>query len=473
LSKAQVFDIVVSKSLPDASQTIRSAINKIPPGSQEKYLIFVTNGAYEEKIDIASYYTNVCLIGESKDGVIITNGDFSGDGTHTTSSSYTLLAANHDFYCSNITIINSAGDVGQAVAIRTTGNRQAFNNCTFSGFQDTYYAHGGMQYNLNCTIEGATDFIFGDATAVYDSCNLICLKGGQYITAPSDSKFTSTRKDGSTQIHGLLFMNSHISSHTDVPENSYFLGRPWQQYASSVFIQCSLDNHIKDIGWSTWNDNAHLTSFFAEYQNTDTEGNLIDTSLRADWSYQLVDSIKNNYYSLNYFLKKEDTTWNPMPLFSVLGAPTSLTANGYDLTWNEVSNAKGYAIVRNDSVIGFSESTTYKDITATRSIANTYKVKSVSKYGNLSEASNEISVNATAISYPVSKPARLRIDYISQLEVHTNYPSLITIYDISGSLISQSNEKQRIHLINLNKGIYIVKARTENHQTITEKIIIH
>lgn len=473
LSQTQVFDMVISKTLPGAYRSIKSAVNRIPAGSEEKYFVFVTNGFYEEKIDFASGYTNVCLIGESKDGVVFSYSDYNGDGTHSTSNSYTLWAANHDFYCSNITVVNSAGDVGQAVAIRTTGDRQAFNNCLFSGFQDTYYAQSGMQYHLNCSIQGNTDFIFGDATAVFDSCKIFCLPGGQYITAPADSKLTSTRKDGSTQIHGLLFTNCNITADINVPDLSYYLGRPWQQYSSSVYINCTLDKHIKDIGWSTWNDDAHLTSFFAEYKSVDSKGILIDTSLRADWSYQLADSIKNNYYNLGYFLKKTDTTWNPKPLFNVLEAPVNLFVNGSALSWNHVTNAKGYAILRNDSVIGFSETTDYTDNTVVRSITNSYTVKSVSKYGNLSEASNRVTLDATGISDTHAEFTRLRLDYIKHNEIQLNIPSEVSIYNISGELITQAFAEQRVDLMNLKKGIYFIKACTNDQQTITEKIIIY
>lgn len=472
LTQAQVFDIIISKNLPGAYQTLKSAFNKIPVGSQDKYLIFIGNGTYEEKIELASYYTNVCLIGESKDGVIITNGDYSGDGTHSTSTSYTFWTDADDFYCSNLTVINSAGNVGQAVAIRTTGDRQAFNNCVFSGFQDTYYAHAGMQYNLNCTIEGATDFIFGDATAVYDSCSIVCVKGGQYITAPADSKFTSTRRDGSSQIHGILFTDCLVTAYPDVPEKTYYLGRPWQPYASSVYIHCTLGNHIKDIGWSTWSENTHLTSFFAENMNMDTEGTLIDTSLRADWSYQLADSIAENYYNLEYFFGKADTIWNPDPLFNVSKTPTGLSGNGYTLTWNEVPNTKGYAIVRNDSVIGFSETTSYTDNEVNKTITNTYKVKSVSKYGNFSDASNEVSVNATDISYQNDDMNILDFQLINKNIITTTISADISVYNISGTLISEFNNKQIIDLAYLSNGIYIIKASARNHQTISRKIII-
>src|SRR5690348_7242586 len=60
-----------------------------------------------------------------------------------TSGSYSTLIEAADFVAENVTFENSAGDVGQAVALRTTGDRVAFRNCRFLGWQDTLYTHDG------------------------------------------------------------------------------------------------------------------------------------------------------------------------------------------------------------------------------------------------------------------------------------------------------------------------------------------
>jgi pectinesterase len=74
--------------------------------------------------------------------------------------------------------------------VRIEGDRVEFINCHFLGFQDTLYPYGkkSRQYYYNCYIEGTVDFIFGWSTAVFDSCEIFCKKGGRYITAASTDK---------------------------------------------------------------------------------------------------------------------------------------------------------------------------------------------------------------------------------------------------------------------------------------------
>jgi pectin methylesterase-like acyl-CoA thioesterase len=469
-TKAQVFDMLVDRNTPGAYITINNAIGRIPATGEKRYLIYIANGVYNEKLILAK--KNVGLIGESVDGVIITNGDHANDGTHGTSDSYTFWVNADDFYCENITIVNSAGNVGQAVALRTDGDRQVFKNCKFIGFQDTYYVHSGIQYHLDCTIEGATDFIFGDATSVFDNCTINCVSGGQYITAPADSKLLSTRDNGSTQIHGILFTNSYIKAGTGVSDNSYYLGRPWQPNSSSVFMHCTLGSHIKTVGWSTWSDDNHLSSYFAEYKNVDEQGLLVDTSGRANWSYQIPDSIAEKYYNLDYFLEKESIKWDPKPITEALDAPAGLTSVGdYNLTWNNVDGALGYVIIRNDSTVGFSETNDYIDSVALSSKANTYVVKSVNTNGNLSSGSDAYFVAANSIENTFNEKALFRFS-VADRAVYSNVHLDFRIFSLSGKLLLNKLNTNHISLNNLENGIYIISAQCNSGKINTQKIVL-
>ena len=52
-------------------------------------------------------------------------------------------------------------------------------------------------------------------------------------------------------------------------------------------MNCRLGNHIKTAGWSTWSNDNHLTSSFAEYKNMNADGTeLADVSQRVSWSIQ-------------------------------------------------------------------------------------------------------------------------------------------------------------------------------------------
>ncbi len=468
---AQVYYRVVAQDGSGTTKSLKIAIDKVPSNSTTPVLIYIKNGIYNEKIVVSK--PNVHLIGESVDGVIITYGDYSGDGTHSTGDSYTFWADGNDFYAENITFRNSAGNVGQAVAIRTDGERQVFKNCKFIGFQDTYYAHSNMQYNLNCTIEGATDFIFGDATAIFDSCTINCLNGGQYITAPSDTKLTSLKKDGSTLYHGLMISNSLITANSDVSSSSYFLGRPWQPNASSVFINCTLGNHIKPAGWSEWsgNDN-HLSGYYGEYRNKDINNTLIDTTNRVEWSHQIDSADVSDYYSMSYFFKKDTIVWDPLPKTIALQAPASLSGDGFSLTWSEVTDAIGYVVLRNDSTIGFSTTATFTDTTANNSVINKYVVKSIATYGNLSLQSNEYTVAATvSVKEVADTKNNISID-IENRVVYGTEPLNISVYSSAGILLLNEKQTMQASLSTLKNGIYILKAENKSGQVITKKIIL-
>src|SRR5688500_15698126 len=132
-------------------KTIQEAVNAMRDFSQERVTIFIKKGIYKEKLVIPSWKTNIALVGESRDSTIITYDDYSGkpypdgkkDATGSdkfrTFTSYTMLVRGNDFRAENLTIQNTAGRVGQAVALHAEGDRCVIQNCRLLGNQDTLY----------------------------------------------------------------------------------------------------------------------------------------------------------------------------------------------------------------------------------------------------------------------------------------------------------------------------------------------
>ena len=461
--KSQVFDIIVDMNGSGDFTTLQAAINSVPDNSGEKTLVFVKQGVYKEKIVLSSTKTNLSIIGEDPETVIFSWDDYQGRNGISGADSYTLLAESPGLYMENITIENTAGKVGQAVAIRTTGDTMAFKNCRFIGFQDTYYAHKRRQYNHKCYVEGGTDFIYGDATAVFDSCTINCVKGGQYITAPADSKFVTQLSTGKF-IHGLLFRNSEITADNDVEANSYYLGRPWQPDASSVYYDCILGPHIKPEGWSTWGNDNHESSVFAEHESRNPDGSLVDISQRVPWSYQLNNELDTLLYALNFFLRKDWVVWDVDKVVKALPAPKNVVFNENVLTWDPVESAIGYLVLANDSVIEISSSTSY-NISAEMQANTVFDVKSVSSNGNLSIKSSEI---PTAVYKLNSINEEIKIElFKNQLKFSedVNYE----VFTISGKRLISGNGNN-ISLSNTLKGIYIIKAVNSQGNYKTQKI---
>lgn len=300
---------------PDGSgdfRTIQEAVNAVRDLSQQKVTIFIRNGIYHEKLVIPSWKTNISLVGENPDSTIITNNDYSGKlyangkdavgkDKFSTFTSYTVLVQGNDFSATNLTIENSAGRVGQAVALHVEGDRCIIRKCKLIGNQDTLYAatEGSRQYYHDCFIEGTTDFIFGEATAVFWNCTIKSLSNS-YITA------ASTRPSNK---FGFVFFNCTLTADTGI--NKVFLGRPWRPYARTVFINTFMGSHIVKQGWDNWrNPENEKTAFYAEYNS---RGPGASKSERVKWSRQLtrtqvnnynLESIFNGWMPGNYFIRK-------------------------------------------------------------------------------------------------------------------------------------------------------------------------
>ena len=240
---------------------------------------------YYEKVKIHEWNTNISLIGESKEHTIITYDDYfskMNQGRNSTFYTYTLLVEANDFYMNNLTIRNTSGNVGQAVALSVFSDRVFIQNCIISGNQDTLYASGtGRQYYKDCYIEGTTDFIFGSATALFENCT-IHSKKNSYITAASTPEGVE---------YGYVFKNCKLSANENITK--VYLGRPWRKYAKTVFINCEMGDHILPKGWHNWcKPEAENTSFYAEYNNN---GVGFKPEGRVSWSHQLKRSKAKKY----------------------------------------------------------------------------------------------------------------------------------------------------------------------------------
>jgi pectinesterase len=143
-------------------KTIQEAINKVRDHAEKRVFITIQSGFYNEKVVIPTFKRNITLKGVDKEKTVISYNDYSGklfrgidvtgDTKFSTYTSYTLLVQGNDCSIENLTIENTAGKVGQAVALHTEGDRIAVKNCLILGNQDTLYlAKGGTRnYFENC-----------------------------------------------------------------------------------------------------------------------------------------------------------------------------------------------------------------------------------------------------------------------------------------------------------------------------------
>ena len=271
-------DFVVASDGSGNFTSIQKAIDACKAFPDHRIVIFVKNGTYKEKLVIPSCNTQLLIVGESVEKTIITYDDYFDKvnrGRNSTFYTYTMKVEANDFRLENITVENTAGAVGQAVALHVEGDRCVFFNCRILGNQDTIYAAGrfSRQYFKNCYIEGTTDFIFGEATSVFENCSIHC-KSDSYITAASTSE---------GKLFGFVFLNCKITAAEGV--GKVYLGRPWRIYAKTAFLNCEMGAFICPEGWHNWSKpESEKKAVYAEYNNTG-EGAL--NSRRVLWSVKL------------------------------------------------------------------------------------------------------------------------------------------------------------------------------------------
>ena len=295
--------------------------------------IHLDAGIYHEKLNIQIPY--VTLEGLSADETIITYDDYAyeimPDGIKRgTFFSYTLFIDAPHVTLKNLTVENASGPsvtCGQAIALYADGDQFTCYNCRLLGKQDTLfvgplpekeYEPDGFrgpkehsprintrQYYKDCYICGDVDFIFGSGTAFFENCVIHSLLRDPsadiqgYVTAASTPP---------GQEIGFIFSNCTLTG--DCPQDSVFLGRPWRDYAKTVFLNCTYGEHIHPLGFDDWNKvHAHDTVFFAEYNCSAIGQSDLDRSLpdrqqkREDFVRQLTPEEAAHYDKIMHLIR--------------------------------------------------------------------------------------------------------------------------------------------------------------------------
>ena len=306
-------------------KSVQEAVMSVPSGSNTNpVIIHIKPGVYKGLIYLQREKCFFKLVGESATNTVLTFGlyasltNFDGKQIGTFHTPSTTIDAD-DFTAENLTFENSAGAVGQALAIRVDGDRASFRNCRFLGWQDTILLNRGRQYFENCYIAGAVDFIFGAATAWFEKCRINCLGTG-YITAastPVDEPF------------GFVFANCQISGAK--PGVETFLGRPWRVYASTIFLNTEMSGVVRPEGWNDWKKpGAHTTARYAEFNNT---GPGASRTTRPDWITQLTGA-EAEKITVEKVLGGADA-WNPVAMQN-----SPFGANRLNLEYGEAGGEK-------------------------------------------------------------------------------------------------------------------------------------
>jgi len=284
-------------------RSVGEAIAASPEWSTQPVTIHIRKGVYEEKLRIPKEKTNIRLIGEDPVETILTYSDNARmplpDGTPMgTFRTGSLSVFGNGFTAENLTIRNSSGPgTGQAVALFLDADKAVLRGVRLLGDQDTLYTGNGRQYYYSCYIEGDVDFIFGPSTAVFDRCHIHCKRSGGYLTA------ASTPED---VVYGYVFLDCMV---TGAPETSnIYLGRPWRDFANTVFIRTWMDGSIHPKGWHNWGQpHREETSRYKEFGSRGPGATLAD---RVPWAEELYLDYADAYTPERILSGKDG--WGPL-----------------------------------------------------------------------------------------------------------------------------------------------------------------
>lgn len=316
-------DAVVALDGSGQFTSLQEAISAAPMRTdprEPQWVIRVKPGTYRERIYVQRERGHMRIVGDDAATTIIAFGAHANQpgpdgkpiGTFRTP---TVQIDGDGMIWENVTLANMAGapgprpdgpPVAQALALRADGDRLVFRDCRFLGWQDTVLLNRGRHYFEDCYIEGSVDFIFGAATAWFERCRIHVLRDG-YVTAASTPQGTA---------HGFVFNRCSITGAEGVKA---YLGRPWREFARTVFLRTEMDAAIRPEGWHNWNKpGAEKTAFYAEFES---RGAGAPAAARAPWSRQL-SSDEAAHYTPSAVLGGSDG-WNPVAVSAATDGATA------------------------------------------------------------------------------------------------------------------------------------------------------
>ncbi|KAL4178878.1 hypothetical protein AMTRI_Chr13g117350 [Amborella trichopoda] len=290
-------DFVVAKDGSGKYKNISAAIKAVPKQSKKRIVIYVKQGRYVENVVLDKDKWNVMIVGDGMNSTIVTGGLNVIDGTPTFNTA-TLAVFGKGFIGMDIGFQNIAGpEKHQAVALMVSADQTVCYRCLADGYQDTLYVHKLRQFYKNCTISGTVDFIFGNSAVVFQDCKILAKQPmlGQQITITAQGR-TDPNQNTGISIHRCIIAGAQTLKGVES-----YLGRPWKNYSTTVYMNSMLGDIINPNGWLPWTGNsAPDTIFYGEYGNYGPGSN---TSERVKWrGYKKLTTSQANKFTAKSFI---------------------------------------------------------------------------------------------------------------------------------------------------------------------------
>ncbi|XP_061972592.1 probable pectinesterase 55 [Populus nigra] len=279
--------IVVDQSGMGNFRTIQEAIDSIPANNDQWIKVQINPGTYTEQVAIP--IDKPCIFLEGQDSSLTT---ITYDAHERTDLSATFASRPTNIVAKGITFKNSCNlSAVPAVSAVIYGDKTAFYNCAFLGFQDTIWDALGRHYFSNCYIEGAVDFIFGVGKSFYEGCS---------INVTGDGFITAQGREFPFETNGFVFSNCTV---TGIQGFQAYLGRAYRPYATVIFQSTFLSEVVQPLGWDAWQYPGQESNFtFAEI---DCKGAGSDTSKRVPWEKKLDGSSQLEKFSKSSFIDRD------------------------------------------------------------------------------------------------------------------------------------------------------------------------
>ena len=477
---------VVAKKMYDAVvdnvDDLLAAINAAQSRSDKnvRYRIFVKNGEYtiplkgtmksgadkpdgSGKFEVEECITfintqNLSLVGESRDGVIITN-DIPAEATFTgkygltskydgIGNSDVFQISGSDYYFQDLTIETGMQDAtGRDLAVHDKSTRTIYKNTALRGFQDTWTSNNGngIFYFEGGYLRGRTDYMCGKGDAYFNGVELRQIAGG-YAAVPSTPKsigwvYKDCVINGETAVVDAA---TQTIATAESANGNYTLGRPWGSGTPvAVFIDTKMNITPSATGWNEMS--GGWPARFAEYNSQTATGNTVDLSSRKTI---FADTHENNpvltaeealYYGnmSNMF-----GDWDPTLLTEQAPAVKNVVLDGNTLTWDDSNYALLYAIVKNGNVVAFTTENSFDISTLSSTLPRTAKASSLSadaadvwavraanEMGGLNEAVEATQADAVSEvkAEEVVKASNGKIYNVAGQEVSASYKGVVII----------------------------------------------
>src|SRR4051812_8562103 len=136
-------------------RTIQEAIAAAPEKSTERTILHIKPGKYQGPIVVPKNKPFITFEGEDAATTTLTYSKNVYEPIPAGIDKFNpcLQIQGDNFRASNITIENTSGDHGQALALRIDSDRVVFTHCRLLGWQDTVMVNNGRQYFADCYVE--------------------------------------------------------------------------------------------------------------------------------------------------------------------------------------------------------------------------------------------------------------------------------------------------------------------------------